>query len=130
MSRTIYYKVVKKDLTSCLVPNEFAVQYKIGEWVKAPTRTKLFLFNSLWDARSWITSQELTNKNIYKCHARYVGKYSWVFPVYLRNFTDWMRTLKKQIRSKKKFDVDHNALPLRMSAIFAREVKLLEKVEE
>ncbi len=123
----IYYKVVKADtLKSCLTLDEFAVQYKVGEWVKAPTRTKLFVFTNLDYAKSWTGLGWVENCNIYSCHVTNIGEYKWMMSIgwcFARN----MRDLKKKIRSKKKIEFsDEQMVPA--GTIFAGRVKLLEKM--
>ncbi len=124
----VYYKVVKSDtLKSCLTPDEFAVQYKIGEWVKAPARTKLFIFANLYDAKSWIEFGHTPNCDIYSCHVTNIGKYKWVMSIFWLNKN--MRDLKKKFRSKKRLCIPYKR-PTPTGTIFAGKVKLLEKIGE
>lgn len=55
----IYYKVVDElaysylSFSHSLLPSRYIIGYKIGEWVKGPYGTKLFVFDNLIGARKF-----------------------------------------------------------------------------
>jgi hypothetical protein len=61
-----HYKVVSKSLWSARAIR-CAVKYKIGEWVDAPENTRLFVFDSLKEARKFYDCQF---EDIYECEVK------------------------------------------------------------
>ena len=62
-----HYKVVSKNLWSARAIGCMAVRYKIGEWVDAPENTRLFVFDSLKEARKFHDRQ---SECIYECEVK------------------------------------------------------------
>ena len=62
-----HYKVVSKSLWSARAIGRSAVRYKIGEWVNAPENTRLFVFDSLEEARKF---REGDSEDIYECEIK------------------------------------------------------------
>ena len=62
-----HYKVVTKQFWSARATGRTAVKYKIGEWVNAPENTRLFVFDSLEEARKF---HEWDSEEIYECEVR------------------------------------------------------------
>lgn len=62
-----YYKVVSKSLWSARAIGCAAVRYEIGEWVDAPENTRLFVFDSLKEARKF---REGDSEDIYECEVK------------------------------------------------------------
>ena len=62
-----HYKVVSKSLWSARSIGRSAVGYKIGEWVNAPKNTRLFVFDSLEEARKF---HEPQFEDIYECEVK------------------------------------------------------------
>ena len=60
-----HYKVVDKSLWSAR--SHDPVQYKLGEWVDAPLDTRLFVFDSLEEARKF---HERQLEDIYECEVK------------------------------------------------------------
>ena len=72
-----YYKVVKKDLTSCFITGVSQVQYKFNEYVKSPKwlpmgHQVLFVFYNLDSAYSFMCrlSGALNVLDIYECEVQ------------------------------------------------------------
>ena len=76
-----YYKIVRTNLMSCYVKGKASVQYKVGEYVKAPDwlpkkNQVLFVFDSYYAANNFIVKmgRRLSwNKNtleVYTCKVR------------------------------------------------------------
>jgi len=80
-----YYKVVKKDLTSCYAGGKAKSQYKLNEYVKAPgwlpvEHQVLFVFHNLNSAYSFMCrlSSILDVLDVYECEVQEV--FEWLPP--------------------------------------------------
>lgn len=62
-----HYKVVTKQFWSARATGRTVVKYKIGEWVNAPENTRLFVFDSLEEARKF---HEHQFEDIYECEVK------------------------------------------------------------
>jgi len=77
-----YYKIIRKDLTSCFTEDRASVQYKINEYVNAPNwlprkNRFLFVFQNFHDAYVFaftVTMMFHKKANIYECEVQEVSK--------------------------------------------------------
>ena len=70
-----YYKVVKTNLTSGFATGKVGVQYKIGEYVRAPkwlppNHQVLFVFRRRGAAQDFADSIIATTLHVYECRAK------------------------------------------------------------
>ena len=117
-----YYKVVKERsdvLTSCRYGT---LQYKIGEWTKAPEGTKLFVFDSFDAANSFAQS----NDTIYSCDVRGVEDgLACLYEDYIETF--W-KAVNEQDYKMLSYLAKTNEIFSMEHAKWTSEVQLLSKV--
>jgi hypothetical protein len=73
-SQTTVYKVVDSGLGSASASGDFYVRYRPGEFVKAPTGTKFFVFESLEYAEDFVGRN--LRLQIWKATAKRLGRSS------------------------------------------------------
>ena len=66
--QNFFYKVVTLTLESTSIIN--SIQYKLNEWVNAPEGTRLFVFNTLEKAQTFLKIYRPLSRKIYKCQIR------------------------------------------------------------
>ena len=133
MSKKIYYKVVKKDLTSALITGDASIKYKKNKYVKAPPRMKLFVFDNYESAKAF-REEHVEQGRIYTCYVKFPStKYElirvsyYVDESFIKKLQYWLQVKKTSLKEVKlKVGTSNGNSP--RGTIYAREVKLLEEV--
>lgn len=92
-----HYKVVSKSLWSARSIGRSAVRYKIGEWVDAPENTRLFVFDSLEEARKF---HEREFEDIYECEVK--GGIKLPGCAWISSINAFWETFNAKIKNKEK----------------------------
>lgn len=124
-----YYKVTTPDLKSCAttyynIPEEYKVQYKIGEFVYGPDNTPLLVFKSHLDAINFLPYTPGRNPKIFKCEVKNPRKIKYLS--YLAHLSDFLNFLKNKKTKKKQNEYKVFEVPYGTYAVNA--VKLLEEI--
>lgn len=119
-----YYKVLDENLRSFLNINR--IQYKVGEWVKAPSNTRLFVFDNLYNAQKFNTIYP-----IFECEI--IGGIKGYPEVYYLDHTQYWDKFNARVAKKKKFHVkdcpEFTNLKI-IDSVLCKAVKLTTKVEK
>jgi hypothetical protein len=138
-----YYKIFRECLdrySNLPLPNGHLLEYKENEYVSAPDNTRLFVFDSLKAARSYITRLGgcFHSYTIYECHCKGIIKNANGVKVcngfscnksYARN-AFWNK-VNQNLKQKKKWNHDlhkHMTLFDYHGVCLAKEVKLIKKI--
>jgi hypothetical protein len=124
----VYYKVVdRSDYGLYSARSEFnKVEYKVNEWVQAPGNTRLFVFDSLYQAEQF----QFRDEEIYTCQAQHVSTgYGIESSCRQQEFWNFIEKHSKGRHITKAIDKANKTFhPTMYKAVLARRVKLLEKV--
>lgn len=121
-----HYKVVSKSLWSARAIGCAAVRYEIGEWVDAPDNTRLFVFDSLKEARKFY---DCRFENIYECEVKGGIKLpgcAWICAI-----GEFWETFNAKIKNKEKITRRYMAKKVDLAetpAVLVKSVKLKKLV--
>lgn len=121
-----HYKVVTKDFWSARAFGRTAVKYKIGEWVDAPGNTRLFVFDSLEEARKFY---EWDSEDIYECEVK--GGIKLPGCARIGSIGAFWETFNIKIKNKEKITEQYMAKKLDLAktpAVLVKSVKLKKLV--
>jgi len=121
-----HYKVVSKILWSARATGRTAVRYKIGEWVNAPENTRLFVFDSLEEARKF---HEWDSEDIYECEVK--GGIKLPGCAWVSGVDEFWETFNAKIKNKEKITQEYMAKKVdlaRTPAVLVKSVKLKKLV--
>ena len=120
-----HYKVVAKSLWSARYIGRSAVRYKIGEWVDAPDNTRLFVFDSLKEARKFHEQGE----DIYECEVR--GGIKLPGCAWVGSISAFWEKFNTKIKNKEKITREYMEKELDLAktpAVLVKSVKLKKLV--
>ncbi len=128
MAKTIYYKVVKHDLTSMTVnEQEYRIQYKINKWVEPQIKGSfIFIFKTFDAAKACIHHNGWFNYKIYECYAK-ISKTKK--PIYIHtafNFYKFIKAAKLRLQHQKYTHILDGTPP--NGTVFANSIKLIKEV--
>lgn len=123
-----YYKVVRDDLTSLCVDNEYKIQYSIEEWTEAKIG-KIFVFDDLGTAQIFAGNKY----RIFECEARNAKKYNGqilkvLFPAGLEIF--WEHYFKKSKEERKQYASNTILTRTPLNTVLCDAVKLTKEIRE
>ena len=126
-----YYKVVGRDLCSCVVGQffnrsrpSFCVQYKVGEFVKPKIpHTKLMIFETYRQAQNFSSSYN----RIFKVEAKNVKRVGIFLDIWSTSFNKDISKMLKLKKQKKKYT--HLMYQTIKGTLFASEIKLIREIE-
>ena len=121
-----HYKVVTKNFWSACATGRTAVRYKIGEWVNAPENTRLFVFDSLEEARKF---HEWDSEDIYECEVK--GGIKLPGCAWVSDVDEFWETFNAKIKNKEKITREYMAKKVdlaRTPAVLVKSVKLKKLV--
>lgn len=121
-----HYKVVGKSLWSARAIGREAVRYKIGEWVNAPENTRLFVFDSLEEARKF---HERQFEDIYECEVK--GGIKLPGCLWAYSESEFWETFNAKIKNKEKITREYMEKKVDLAetpAVLVKSVKLKKLV--
>ena len=114
----VAYKVVNSLLWSS---RSGSVQYKVNEWVDAPGNTRLFVFDTLHEAKNFRND----NEKIYECYVKGGIKYFGSLCAY-NNKVFWYE-FNRSLQRKKKVQIKNVELT-DIEALLVKSVKLIREI--
>jgi hypothetical protein len=129
MSKKVYYKIVRDNLTSAIVwESNIVTQYKIGEFISSPIpETPLCVFDDLGKAKDFMEWESTISKfshRLFTCKIKTKLKSPWI-PNYLS-----INEILEKMKLKKRF-LCNNLVRVRLPSgtVCCKQVKLLEEVK-
>lgn len=123
-----YYKVVRQDHQGELISTGVSsIEYKQNEWTIAPDGTRLFVFDSLQNAKDFL--DDYIGGVIYECEVE--GGIKGFGAFYVRDQRIFWTKFNHFLGKKKKMEISETkfGIPLTdISAVLCKKVKLTKKV--